>query len=47
MAFLSGSSNLFAARLKCTVDLAKSYLELELILEGSFAVSHLKPRLAL
>ena len=33
MAFLSGSSNLFAARLKCTVDLAKL---IELFLEGSF-----------
>jgi hypothetical protein len=30
-----------AARLKCTVDLAKSYLELELVFEAFFAVSHL------
>jgi hypothetical protein len=30
-----------AARLKCAVNLAKSYLKLEFVFEGLFAVSHL------
>jgi hypothetical protein len=36
-----------AALLKYEVNLANNYLERQLFFEGSFAISHLKPRMEL